>query len=295
MKSRGMRKFLTVVCLLSLFGLFLFVLTSTRPLTPGVLRFTFLDVGQGDSVIVQTPSGRVVVIDTGNIGREGGGDAGQSVVAPALRRMGTNHIDLLFLTHPHADHIGGAKSLLELCDVDLIMDNGQDSASPLVLSYLQKAKERNILYRVARRGQSFDLGDRVTLRVLSPTDDEASGKANNASIVLRFDYGETSAILTGDAEAEEENDLLTLGEAVLCNLYKAGHHGSKTSSTPEFLAMMHPQIAVISCGKNNLYGHPHPLTLTHLAEKEIRAYRTDLQGAIICDLDGKKATVTTTR
>ncbi|MBC7529090.1 MAG: MBL fold metallo-hydrolase, partial [Chthonomonadaceae bacterium] len=144
-----MRRVLAVVCLLSLFGLFLFVLTSTRPLTPGVLRFTFLDVGQGDSVIVQTPSGRIVVIDTGNLGRQNGEDAGQSVVAPALRRMGTNHIDLLFLTHPHADHIGGAKSLLELCDVDLIIDNGQDSASPLVLSYLQKAKERNILYRVA--------------------------------------------------------------------------------------------------------------------------------------------------
>ena len=135
--------------------------------------------------------------------------------------------------------------------------------------------------------------DKVTLRVLSPTDEEAGGDANNASLVLRFDYGVTSAILTGDAEAEEEKSLMASGESLACNLYKAGHHGSKTSSTPEFLAAMHPQIAVISCGKNNLYTHPHPLTLAHFVEKKIRTYRTDLQGAIICDLDGKTVTVTT--
>ncbi len=276
----------------TLLGLVIYVgFFFNRSTAPGLLRLTFLDVGQGDATIIQTPSGHVVVIDTGNLSEEGREDEGRKVVVPALRRLGLSKVDVLMLTHPHADHIGGAKSLLKLIPVELVMDNGQSSASPLVSGYLQEARVHNVNYRRGRRGQSFEFGDGVTMRVLAPTEEEAGGKPNNASLVVRLDYGKTSAILTGDAEAEEEEEVVRSGTLLDCNLYKAGHHGSKTSTSPRFLEAMHPQAAVISCGKNNLYGHPHRLTVEHLKKAGIRIYRTDLQGQITCELDGSQLKV----
>ena len=258
----------------------------------GLLTVTFLDVGQGDSCVIETPSGKVIVIDTGEGGQEEGDDAGHKIVAPFLQQEGIRRIDALILTHPHADHIGGAATLLRRFDVGLLLDNGEATRSPLVTQYLEMARTRGVPVRAARRGQSLDCGDGVTLDILAPTDHEAqaeaetNGAANNASVVARLRCGRTAFLFTGDAEADEETDLTASGLPLQCDVLKAGHHGSRTSTTPAFLARAQPHEAVISVGAHNLYGHPSGDVVARLRAGRIRVFRTDLNGAIVCTSDG---------
>ncbi len=260
----------------------------------GLLHVSFLDVGQGDAAVIETPSGKVIVIDTGGggTGEDGNGDAGGQIVAPFLRSRGIGRINDLILTHPHADHIGGAATLLRRFDVDLLLDNGQPTASPVVTQYLEAASLRHVPRTAARRGQHLDCGDGVTLDILAPTPGEAAqsadtnGGANNASIVARVRYGRTTFLFMGDAEGEEEADLAVSGLALDCDVLKAGHHGSRTSTTPAFLQSAHPHDVVISVGAHNLYGHPGREVLTRLHDSRARVLRTDECGAVLCASDG---------
>lgn len=257
----------------------------------GLLHVSFLDVGQGDSAVIQTPSGKVIVIDTGGIGNAPGDDMGRHVVAPFLRHEGIGRIDTLILTHPHADHIGGANTLLTAFDTRLLMDNGQTDPSPLVAQYMATAQRSHVPYRAAQRGQNLDCGDGVSLDILAPTSLETRGTANNASVVVRLRYGRTAFLLTGDAEADEEADMVRDGLPLDCDVLKAGHHGSDTSSTPGFLARAHPHWAVLSLGAHNLYGHPHAAVVARLYASGIQALRTDQTGAVLCQSDGAQVQV----
>jgi competence protein ComEC len=258
----------------------------------GLLHVTFLDVGQGDSCVIETPSGKVIVIDTGEGGQEEGDDAGRKIVGPFLLHEGIGRIDTLILTHPHADHIGGAATLLRRFDVGLLLDNGEPTRSPLVTQYLEMAWTRHVPVKAARRGQRLDCGDGVMLDILAPTSLEAqteaetNGAANNASVVARLRYGRTAFLFTGDAEADEETDLATNGLPLDCDVLKAGHHGSRTSTTPAFLARVHPREAIISVGARNLYGHPSGDVLARLRAGRVHVFRTDLNGAIVCTSNG---------
>ncbi len=262
---------------------------------PPVLRVTFLDVGQGDSLVIETPSGKVLVVDTGGVARDGGDNQGQRVVVPFLQSEGVNRIDALLLTHPHADHIGGAKTLIERFPVGLLMDNGQASASPLMTAYLDAARARSLSYKAARPGQQIDCGDGAMLKILAPTEAATHGSPNNASLVARLEFGQVAFLLTGDAEAEEEEDLLARGANLACDVLKTGHHGSRTSSTSDFLAAAHPRAAVISVGARNLYADPNPEVVARLQAGGAQVYRTDERGAITCRTNGQTVEIETMR
>ncbi|CEK18337.1 predicted hydrolase (metallo-beta-lactamase superfamily) [Chthonomonas calidirosea] len=252
------------------------------------LRVYFLDVGQGDAAVLATPSGRIFVVDTGRDNQETGEDMGREVVIPFFHVEGFTHIDALILTHPHADHIGGAATLLENLPCDALVDNGQSENSVEEAAYLAAAYRRHVPRIMPLPGEQIDCGDGVTLHFLAPTSAERSGPPNNASVVVRVDYGRTHFLLMGDAEAPEEATLLSEGQSLACDVLKVGHHGSDTSTTPRFLQAVHPKFAVISVGAYNLYGHPSPLVIERLRQAGIKIYRTDRNGAIEALSDGNE-------
>ena len=262
------------------------------PHRPHELKITFLDVGQGDAAVIETPGGKVVIVDTGNIGQDEEDDLGQRVVAPFLRQEGINYIDALLLTHPHADHIGGAETLLKQFLTGLLMDNGQEMGSPLVAHYLTEAHDRQVTCQAAIRGQEIDCQDGVVIHVLAPIPAEMGLLPNDASLVIRVDYEHTSFVMTGDAEAVEEQELVESGALTNCTVLKVGHHGSRTSTNPDFLALAHPKIAIISVGAHNVYQHPSLDVVARLQESGAAVYRTDKNGALTCVSNG--VTVQTT-
>ena len=273
----------------ALFSAILFwVATGLHRRDTGGLRVTFLDVGQGDSCVIESPSGKIIVIDAGNILDEGNDDQGRRVVAPYLRSRGINAIDILVLTHPDTDHIGGAASLLHEFPVTLLLENGQfgKTESAIVSAIFREVKRRNTAIRIARRGQKIALGDGANLTVLAPTDAMMSGTTNDASVVMRLDYGRHSFLLTGDAGETEETELLAANQSLACDVLKAGHHGSKHSTTPAFAIAAKPRYGIFSCGKRNTYGHPNPGVVNRLKAIGAAIYRTDTQGAITFHSDG---------
>jgi competence protein ComEC len=259
-----------------------------------MLRVTFLDVGKGDAAVIETPSGNVAVVDTGGLMSDGA-DHGETTIGPFLREHGRARIGVLVLTHPHPDHISGAATLMNDFPVNFLFDNGLGGEVPEVQRYRQVARRKQIRYHAAARGTSISLGDGVMLRLLAPPQTSATGRINNSSIVIRLDYGKTSFLLTGDAEAESEAEMLASGQNVACTVLKVGHHGSRASTSPELLAAAHPQIAVLSVNANNRAGYPHPEVLERLRAVGARLYRTDRNGHVTCLSDGDHVRVETQR
>lgn len=289
MKRRKALAFLWLVALI------LAILWITGRARPTELRVTFLDVGQGDGIVIETPSGKVILVDSGGTGAAEGEDMGRRVVVPYLRQRGINALDVLLLTHPDSDHIGGAASILRAFPVSLFMDNGQTTGSRTLARTLRAAEERHVAYKRTARGEELDCHDGVTLSILAPTEAERQGITNDASTVVRVEYGRTAFLLTGDAEAEEESELIAASQPLACNVLKVGHHGSRFSSTPAFLDACHPQLAVVSVGRHNLYGHPSGEVLQRLHDRHIRIFRTDQSGAITCLSNGLTVQVKTMR
>jgi competence protein ComEC len=283
-----------------LIGFVLFVLTvwvwwlALQPLPP-CLRVTFLDVGQGDAIVLQTPKGHVMVVDTGRATPED--DMGRRVVLPFLRAQGVNRVDALVLTHPDIDHIGGAISLLQRITVRYLLLPPSTSDDPLYRHIQEAAERRRIPVRTLARGERIEFSDGVAAEVLHPSVRSAFEQHpdNNASLVLRLRYGRTSLLLTGDTEEEAERDMLRAGENVRADVLKLGHHGSLTSSSESFLEAVRPQVAIVSAGRGNVYGHPHPEILARLEARHIRLFRTDRNGAITIVSDGREMKIATAR
>ena len=260
------------------------------------LRVTFLDVGQGDACVIESPSGAVLLIDAGGVSLESQEDEGRRTIAPFLRSRGINHIDALILTHPHADHIGGAKTLLDQFSVGALIDNGQDPENPIVSPILASAIKHHATYQKAERGMELDFKDGVKARILAPTPTECETESpNNASVVLSLTYGNTRFLFTGDAEQFEEEDLERSGEKFDAQVLKVGHHGSHTSTTPRFLSTVHPNFAVISVGAHNRHGHPAPEVIERLQQSGVTTFRTDRTGAVVCHSDGVQLRFETVR
>jgi len=255
--------------------------------SPGQLEVTALDVGQGDSLLVVNPAGKTMLVDAGGpVGSHGVSelvsnfDIGEQVVAPYLWSRRLRRLDVVVLTHAHTDHMGGMPAVLEdLRPRELWV--GEDPDSALYRALLQDAARLGILIRHVHAGDAIHWGT-VRVDVLAPASSYINRVAprNDDSVVLHLGYGNASVLLEGDAERPSEDAMLRAGLLQPVTLLKVGHHGSKTSSTPEFLAATKPEEAVISVGRHNPFGHPKPEIVERFAEEHIRLFRTDTTGTV---------------
>lgn len=231
----------------------------------------FLDVGEGDSILLQF-AGKNVLIDGGepNMG---------SRVVSYLKDHGVSGLDLVVATHPHSDHIGGLIEVLKTFPVKQVLDSGQKNTSQIYENFLTIIDQKNIPFKIAERGQKINLDPRLNINVLSPTKIKL-GDLNDNSIVLKLTYGNVSFLFVGDAGKPEENSLLSSGYNLHANILKVGHHGSSESSSPKFLQVVSPKVSIIETGANNQYGDPAPVTLKSLGKIGSTIYRTDLNGNI---------------
>jgi competence protein ComEC len=257
----------------------------------GKLRVRALDVGQGDSLLVDLPSGMTMLVD-------GGGfmgspvDTGTRVVLPVLRAMRRDRVDIVVLSHPHPDHFGGLASTLPSIDVGEFWDTGQGEdhgAGPVYKRMMADLRRRKVpIRRPDTLCGKHSVGG-ATIEVLSPcpgfVPDES---ANDNSFVLRIVYGRRAVLLVGDAEAEAERKLLDESPTALrADVLKLGHHGSRTSTTPAFLQAVSPSVALVCSGVRNRYGHPDPGVVKRLEARGITVARTDRGGDIVWETDGE--------
>ncbi len=263
--------------------------TGTAP----ELEVTFLDVGQGDSIFIRTPSGRVVLVDAGpGKGEYSRFDAGERVVVPFLKRMGIRKIDTLVMTHPHADHYGGMFALLGKFEIGEFLDPGQPYPSELYESLLDKLDQLGIPYRLTRAPSTLDWDPSMLVQVLWPEEGHLeNANPNNVSIVLRIVHGNNVYLLTGDIEMEIEMQLNAYQTGLRSTVLKIPHHGSTTSSSQRFLEYVRPRFAVMQLGINNRFGFPERAITERYRSLEIPVHRTDLTGTARTFSDGNRIKV----
>lgn len=274
-------------------GAALAALLAWRPLIPaaaGTTELHLIDVGQGDALGIRTRGGRWILVDAGRSWR--GGDAGRSTVVPYVRRRG-GRVDAMILTHPHTDHVGGVPTVLRSLAPRLYLDAAYAGDAERYRASLRLARERGIPWRRVHPGDSLQV-DEVTITVLAPDSvwTASLDDPNEASTVLRVRVGRVRFLLTGDAERGEEGWLLGRDPSLLrAEVLKVGHHGSSTSTTPEFLAAVRPCVALVSVGAGNRYGHPSPAVLRELAQARATVLRTDLLGSVVVRTNGRDLTL----
>jgi competence protein ComEC len=278
-------------------GGILLVLTATLAITTlatlpdGRLHVIVMDVGQGDGILVVTPTGRSMLVDAGP-------DPDQTLrqlgaVMPWWRRS----IDVLVLTHPHQDHVGGFPEVLRRFRVATILDSGRPYRNPTYDRFLELSRaEPGATYRLARAGQRIDLDPRTTFDIWYPSTADAArpllgADINNASIVGLLQVGGFTALLTGDAKAPVEELMARRSLFRSIDILKVGHHGSSSGTAPGFVSQLKPAAGLISVGVGNPYGHPAPITIRTLRAAGVQVLRTDLDGAIAVETDGASWTV----
>lgn len=256
--------------------------------TNGTIEVHFLDVGQGDSILVRNGD-RYMLVDGGPI------DEGQTV-ASYLRSQGIKTIDVLVSTHPHADHIGGLLTVLKEFPVNVVYDSGQPHTTQTYEEYLTLIDQKNIRFKVPERDDAIDLGPGVTVQVISPPPGGIGGDdLNENSVVLKITHGSVSFLLASDAGFEAEDIMLDSGYDLRSQVLKVGHHGSKSSSGKAFLKAVDPQVSVIEVGAGNSYNHPAQATLDNLEAVGSTVYRTDRDGNVVVTSDGKGIIVSAQR
>lgn len=255
----------------------------------GELSVHYIDVGQGDSIYI-TSDGKGMLIDCGE-----SGDADR--VISYLDNMGVSEIDYVVGTHPHSDHMGGMSKIVEHFEIgEMIIPHIDDSDTPTTKyfeKFLKACAAKNLSLTEAEIGREIKLGN-ADLKIIAPVSEDYSS-ANNYSVSFIMHHGDNSFIFTGDAEKLAEKEMLEKNALEDIDVYKVGHHGSDTSSSEEFLNIIKPDYAVISCGEGNSYGHPNDITIENLSKFTDRIYRTDLCGTVVFESDGKDLTVKTER
>lgn len=257
------------------------VVVLVAPLRPTVDRVEVhvIDVGQGDAIALRSPAGRWLLVDAG-VATESW-DAGARVVVPYLSRQGVRRLEGLVITHPDADHMGGAGAVIRALRPRWVADPGMSAPKSGYLELLRAAAGRGLPWVAARQGMEIDL-DGMVVGVLYPAERVVSDDANDGSVVLRVVYGEFQLLLTGDAPAAVEQTLVRLhGRRLEADVLKVGHHGSSTSTTPELLEATGARLALISAGRGNRYGHPHRRVVARLSEAGLAIARTDRHGSVV--------------
>lgn len=264
------------------------------------LTVKVLDVGQGDAILIRTGQ-QTILIDTGDDKYYEADKKGKTnnQLFEALAKENVTTIDKLILTHAHADHIGKSAKVIEQYEVKELVYNGIPSTNKLFINALKAAKQKNVQQVKVKAGDVLDFGNGVSFEVLSPDKalieaDTAAIKAgekpeiNNQSVVGKLTYGSFSMLLTGDAESPIEKKLVAAyGSKLQCQVLKAGHHGSKTSSSAELLRAVKPEVALLCCSEGNQYGHPHDVTIKKYDKAKIAHYATKDKGTITLTSDGK--------
>jgi competence protein ComEC len=286
------RRFTVIACSIGLLALadVAIVYAPKADIVAGQLEVSAIDVGQGDSLLVVTPEGKTLLIDGGGtLGPTSSSfDVGEEVVSPYLWSRGFSHLDAIALTHAHGDHIGGLFSVLKnFHPRELRIAPSPETRAYDALIALARAEGMDVKKRV--EGDRFRFGG-VDFEVLAPPGDlvVSQERGNDESMVLRIAYGQTVALLEGDAEKKTERAIAS--ELTHVNLLKVAHHGSLTSSVPELLSRSQPEFAVISVGSFNRYGHPRPEVLDRLGAIGACTFRTDVDGAVSFYMDGKSVT-----
>jgi competence protein ComEC len=279
------------------------ICVATYPFAPGlergILEATVLDVGQGDAIFLAFPDGRTMLLDGGGlpafgqergVGYERSFDVGEQVVSPYLWERGLKHIDVVALSHAHQDHLGGLAAVLDNFAVGQLWV-GRDVASPPYRSLLTEAAARGTAVVHHHRGDSLSW-DAVQGSVLWPEDTSPTERgANDDSLVLRLEFGSVTFLLPGDIERQVEAQLVARGDGLRADFLKIAHHGSRTSSTEDFLAAVAPRVEVISAGEGNPYGHPNAEVLERLSGHGARMLRTDRDGAVTVTSEGRTVRV----
>ncbi len=243
------------------------------------LSVHFIDVGQGDATLI-TCGGHSMLIDAGD-------NTKGTTVQLYLTKQGVDHLDYLILTHSDADHIGGADVIISKFNIDSIFFSDREQDTKAYRELMDAMTARGLRYSTPAAGENYSLGD-ASFTILGPV--KSYNDPNDSSIALMVEHGEKRFLFTGDCEEAAEADLTASGQNLSADVYQAGHHGSRTSSSQKLMDAVAPAYAVISCGEDNSYGHPHAEVLNRFRSMGIKVFRTDEQGSIVATSDGSSVT-----
>jgi competence protein ComEC len=255
------------------------VQNNSIPDTKNIIKVNYIDVGQGDSELIQV-NGKNILIDAGP-------NDSIDKLMNYLSKQNIKKLDYVIATHPDEDHIGGMSSVIKKYDIGEFYAPKKLTTTQTFENMVKALKTKDIKINPGKSGMSLDLGKNVICEMLAPNNDKYKD-TNNYSIVIKITYGQSKFLFTGDAEKISEKEMLDKNLDLSSDVLKVGHHGSSSSSSKEFLDKVNPKIAIISCGKNNKYGHPHHETITELKNRKVQIYRTDVDGSIVLISDGKK-------
>ena len=264
-----------------LFFIYILIISIISFLVPSIknnyLSIHTIDVGQGDSILVQTPNSKNILID-------GGDDNSHSIVSSYLKKHNIKNIDYIIATHFDSDHIGGLDNIIDKFNVLNIYAPNYETDTLSYKNLITSCSNKNLSLKYLNDGDFINIENNINLTVLAPSYIQKENNLN--SIVFKIDYKNKSFLFTGDAEASNELDIIKNYDLNDIDFLKVGHHGSSSSTTSEFLKEISPDVAVISCGYKNQYGHPHKSTLDTLDKNNILTYRTDILGNIVFYSDG---------